>query len=84
MLLPLQGANSFYTILPTQGVASLALGYVLHWAFSPSLLCLKLNSYTSMLHLLICTSVQHHWSSSVRSMMLAARQSAVCIIMTRG
>jgi hypothetical protein len=22
----------------TQGVASLALGYVLHWAFSPSLL----------------------------------------------
>ena len=32
----------------------------------------------------ICTSVQHHCSSSVRSMMLAARQSAVCIIMTRG
>ena len=27
-----------------QGVASLALGYVLHWAFSPSLLNLKLQS----------------------------------------
>ena len=27
----------------TQGVASLALGYVLHWAFSPSLLNPKLQ-----------------------------------------
>ena len=27
----------------TQGVASLALGYVLHWAFSPSLLNPKLE-----------------------------------------
>ena len=26
-----------------QGVASLALGYVLHWAFSPPLLNLKLE-----------------------------------------
>ena len=26
------------TMWKTQGVASLALGYVLHWAFSPSLL----------------------------------------------
>ena len=26
------------TMRKTQGVASLALGYVLHWAFSPSLL----------------------------------------------
>ena len=36
MLLPLQGATA-----PTrdiQGVASLALGYGLHWAFSPRLL----------------------------------------------
>ena len=35
MLLPLQGA-----IAPTrgtQGAATLALGYVLHWAFSPPL-----------------------------------------------
>ena len=27
-----------------QGVATLALGYVLHWAFSPSLLNPKLQS----------------------------------------
>ena len=34
MLLPLQGA-SIGAVGVTQGVASLALGYVLHWAFSP-------------------------------------------------
>ena len=34
MLLPLQGA-SIGAVGGTQGVASLALGYVLHWAFSP-------------------------------------------------
>ena len=28
----------------TQGVASLALGYALHWAFSPSILNPKLKS----------------------------------------
>ena len=28
-----------------QGVASLALGYVLHWAFSPPLLKPKLQNY---------------------------------------
>ena len=41
MLLPFQGA-----IAPTrgtQGVATLALGYVLHWAFSPSLLNPKIE-----------------------------------------
>ena len=32
------------TMRKTQGVASLALGYVLHWAFSPSLLNPKLQS----------------------------------------
>ena len=31
------------TMRKTQGVASLALGYVLHWAFSPSLLNPNLN-----------------------------------------
>ena len=36
MLLPLQGAIA--PTRDTQGVASLALGYVLHWAFSPYLL----------------------------------------------
>ena len=36
MLLPLQGATA--PTYDTQGVASLALGYVHHWAFSPSLL----------------------------------------------
>ena len=35
-LLPLQGATT--PARDTQGAASLALGYVLHWAFSPPLL----------------------------------------------
>ena len=35
-LLPLQGATA--PTRDTQGAASLALGYVLHWAFSPHLL----------------------------------------------
>ena len=35
MLLPLQGATA--PTRGTQGVASLALGWVLHWAFSPYL-----------------------------------------------
>ena len=35
-LLPLQGATA--PTRDTQGVASLALGYALHWAFSPPLL----------------------------------------------
>ncbi len=39
-LLPLQGATA--PTRDTQGVASLALGYVLHWAFSPPLLNPKL------------------------------------------
>ncbi|MDD7080103.1 MAG: hypothetical protein PUI06_05060, partial [Prevotella sp.] len=42
-LLPLQGATA--PTRDTQGVASLALGYVLHWAFSPSLLNPKLQNY---------------------------------------
>ena len=32
-----------YTMRMPQGVASLALGYVLHWAFSPPLLIPKLE-----------------------------------------
>ena len=36
MLLPFQGATA--PTRETQGVATLALGYVLHWAFSPPLL----------------------------------------------
>ena len=39
--MPLQGATA--PTRDTQGVASLALGYVLHWAFSPSLLNPKLE-----------------------------------------
>ena len=35
-LLPLQGVTNERAL--TQGVAALALGYVLHWAFSPPLL----------------------------------------------
>lgn len=41
MLLPFQGATALTR--GTQGVASLALGYVLHWASSPLLLNPKLQ-----------------------------------------
>ena len=44
-LLPFQGVTNERAL--TQGVASLALGYVHHWAFSPSLLNLKLKQYLS-------------------------------------
>ena len=47
-LLPLQGVTNERAL--TQGVASLALGYVLHWAFSPPLLNLKLELYRSSHH----------------------------------
>ena len=40
-LLPLQGATA--PTHDTQGAASLTLGYVLHWAFSPPLLNPKLE-----------------------------------------
>ena len=40
-LLPFQGATA--PTRDTQGVASLALGYGLHWAFSPHLLNPKLE-----------------------------------------
>ena len=40
-LLPLQGATA--PTRDTQGAASLALGYVFHWAFSPPLLNPKLE-----------------------------------------
>ena len=40
-LLPLQGATA--PTHDTQGAALLALGYVLHWAFSPRLLISKLE-----------------------------------------
>ena len=40
-LLPFQGVTNERAL--TQGVASLALGYALHWAFSPSLLNPKLQ-----------------------------------------
>ena len=41
-LLPFQGATD--PTRDTQGAASLALGYGLHWAFSPPLLNPKLES----------------------------------------
>ena len=44
MLLPLQGATA--PTRDTQGVAALALGWVLHWAFSPHL---QYTSTTSQL-----------------------------------
>ena len=36
------------TMRKTQGAASLALGYVLHWAFSPSLLNPKTQGVASL------------------------------------
>ena len=47
-LLPFQGATA--PTRDTQGVASLALGYVLHWAFSPPLLNPKLKSFIKKTH----------------------------------
>ena len=46
MLLPFQGATA--PTRGTQGVATLALGYVLHWAFSPSLLNPKTQGVASL------------------------------------
>ena len=40
-LLPFQGVTNERAL--TQGVASLALGYALHWAFSPLILNPKLK-----------------------------------------
>ena len=47
-LLPFQGVTN-ERALP-QGVASLALGYALHWAFSPPLLNPKLQFYSTSGH----------------------------------
>ncbi len=44
-LLPFQGVTNERAL--TQGVASLALGYALHWAFSPPLLNPKLQKQHS-------------------------------------
>ena len=52
MLLPFQGATA--PTRDTQGVASLALGYVLHWAFSPPLLNPGLEYVISMLNRMLC------------------------------
>ena len=45
--MPLQGATT--PTRDTQGAASLALGYVLHWAFSPPLLNPKFEMLNRML-----------------------------------
>ena len=47
-LLPFQGVTNERAL--TQGVASLALGFVHHWAFSPSLLNPKLQYITNKLN----------------------------------
>ena len=49
MLLPFQGATA--PTRETQGVATLALGWVLHWAFSPHLqipICYIIVSYKTV------------------------------------
>ena len=45
------------TMWKTQGVASLALGYVLHWAFSPSLLNPKPQGVASLV-----LGYVYHWA----------------------
>ena len=50
-LLPFQGVTNERAL--TQGVASLALGYVHHWAFSPSLLNPKLQYGKTFLSVMI-------------------------------
>ena len=65
MLLPFQGATA--PTRGTQGVASLALGYVLHWAFSPSLLNPKTSvSNVKHTYLLTCQLVNPlTWNSAI-------------------
>ena len=50
-LLPFQGVTNERAL--TQGVASLALGYVHHWAFSPSLLNPRLQILISLLPIFV-------------------------------
>ena len=52
-LLPFQGVTNERAL--TQGVASLALGYVLHWAFSPPLLNPKLQTTHCSEIFILCT-----------------------------
>ena len=47
-LLPFQGAT--VPTRDTQGAASLALGWVLHWAFSPHFRCMKVELYLREKH----------------------------------
>ena len=65
-LLPLQGASS--TAHYTQGVASLALGYGDHWAFSP----LGLSGTRRVPHALnmrkICGNLRDLWATTKRTM----------------
>ena len=56
-LLPFQGVTNERAL--TQGVASLALGYVHHWAFSPSLLNPKLQILISLLSIFVYLSTQN-------------------------
>ena len=57
-LLPFQGVTNERAL--TQGVASLALGYALHWAFSPPLLNPKLQKQHSFV------LNQQYWSDASR------------------
>ena len=49
-LLPFQGVNGFTNDNPPQGAASLALGYALHWAFSPPRVPLRLPWASYVIH----------------------------------
>ena len=55
--MPFQGATA--PTRDTQGVASLALGYVLHWAFSPPLLNPELE-YSNNIFSLFATYITNH------------------------
>ena len=53
-LLPFQGVTNERAL--AQGVASLALGYALHWAFSPPLLNPKLQLSYLITNAYVCTN----------------------------
>ena len=66
-LLPFQGAT--VPTRDTQGVASLALGWVLHWAFSPHFLNPKLESILYVLNgrkVAICVPIKNKIPALVR------------------
>ena len=62
-LLPLQGATA--PTRDTQGAASLALGYVFHWAFSPPLLNPELELIDCYIDVQGCKLLTGFWVCNI-------------------